>query len=382
MLKTERNPAEAEARRGEYQEELRERIRMSMRVVMEEVLMEEVTALIGAQPYERTAGRADYRNGSYQRDLQSTYGVIEGIEVPRTRKGFTSELFEKYQRRQKELDQGMAQMFVGGASTQGVGKIVETLTGKKPSPSTVSRVFHSLEGEYKTWKDRKLETHYLYAYADGTYFSIIYDDKVEKMPLLAILGVNESGQRELLAFRPGDRENQAAWEDLFGDLKQRGVERIDLCITDGNQSTINAFESKFPDGQRQRCVVHKISNVLGYIPQAKHQTIEPELQAIFYNESKEKSQQQLAAFVDNYQTIYTQAVESLQRDIEACFTFYDFPKLHWRSLRTNNAAERLFEEAKKRSKKMNAAFRNESSCCLLFFASTRSLKFQTFRMPK
>ena len=40
----------------------------------------------------------------------------------------------------------------------------------------------------------------------------------------------------------------------------------------------------------------------------------------------------------------------------------------------------MFEEVKKRSKKMSAAFRNEGSCLLLFFAVVRSLKFQNVVM--
>ena len=46
------------------------------------------------------------------------------------------------------------------------------------------------------------------------------------------------------------------------------------------------------------------------------------------------------------------------------------------TIRTTNIIERLFEEVKKRSHKMNAAFRNEDSCLLLFYAVIRSLKFR------
>jgi transposase-like protein len=41
-----------------------------------------------------------------------------------------------------------------------------------------------------------------------------------------------------------------------------------LWITDGNQAMLNAIALKFSTAQRQRCVVHKIQNVLGYIPKS------------------------------------------------------------------------------------------------------------------
>ena len=76
-------------------------------------------------------------------------------------------------------------MFVKGVSTAQVGEVLETLTGTHPSPSTVSRVFHSLEGEFETWKKRALQAHYLYVFADGTYFTVIYDQDGCKMPIFS-----------------------------------------------------------------------------------------------------------------------------------------------------------------------------------------------------
>jgi hypothetical protein len=100
----------------------------------------------------------------------------------------------------------IAEMFVDGVSMAKVGQVVETLTGSQPSASTVSRVFHSLEEEYSHWKMRKLEKRYAYAFADGTYFTVIYNGQGCKMPILAVVGISQSGEREVLAFGVGDRE--------------------------------------------------------------------------------------------------------------------------------------------------------------------------------
>ncbi len=53
------------------------------------------------------------------------------------------------------------------------GEVMETLTGSAPSASTVSRVFHTLEGAYAAWKGRPLSPRYEYLFADGTYFTVI-----------------------------------------------------------------------------------------------------------------------------------------------------------------------------------------------------------------
>lgn len=53
---------------------------------------------------------------------------------------------------------------------------------------------------------------------------------------------------------------------------------------------------------------------------------------------------------------------------------------HWKTIRTSNVIERLFGEVKRRSHKMAAAFRNEQSCLLLFYAVIGSLKFKKLTM--
>src|SRR5436309_1854542 len=358
-----------------------ERLRQAVRIALMSVLEEEVTAFIGARPYERNEQRRDQRNGHYTRNLETSVGLLPDVSVPRTRGGYQTQVFERYHRRRDELDTAMGEMFVGGVSMAKVGQVVETVTGSKPSASTVSRVFHSLESEYEQWKQRQLKERYAYAFADGTYFTVIYNGEGCKMPILAVVGISTTGQREVLAFRVGDRENEQAWKDLFDDLKARGVKEIGLWVSDGNQAMLNAITKKFPLAARQRCVIHKMDNVLSYIPTKQQEQVEPELKALFYQKSRQEADQAVAACIEKYQTIYPTAVECLQRDLEACLTFYSFPKAHWKTIRTNNIIERLFGEVKRRSHKMAAAFRNEGSCVLLFYAVIRSLKFNKLTMP-
>jgi len=368
-------------RQDEFQFYLRNTLRNAVRLALTTILEEEVTALIGAAPYEQNLTRRDYRNGSYTRDLDTSVGRIADLAVPRTRQGFRTQVFERYQRRRPEVDASVSEMFVQGVSTRAVGAVIENLTGVEPSPSTVSRVFHKLDDEFEAWKKRRLTAHYAYCFADGTYFSVIYGTEGCKMPILAVTGIRADGEREVLAFSVGDRENADAWKLLLDDLKQRGVEQVDLWITDGNAAMLKALEAKFPHVRRQRCVLHKMKNVLGYIPQQQQARLEPELKAIFYQDSRAQAEQLLAAFCLKYEKIYGTAIECLRRDQDACLTFYDFPPMHWRTIRTTNVIERLFQEVKKRSHKMNAAFRNEASCLLMFYAVVRGLRFCRLTMP-
>jgi len=109
--------------------------------------------------------------------------------------------------------------------------------------------------------------------------------------------------------------------------------------------------------------------------------VRAELKAIFYQASRQQADQLAAAFIEKYTAIYPSAIECLKRDWEACLTFYSFPNKHWKFIRTTNVIERLFGEVKKRSHKMAAAFRNEASCMLMFYAVIRSLKLRRIAVP-
>ena len=90
-----------------------------MRVVLEGVMREELEALIGVGWGESSPKRKGYRNGFYARDLATTSGRIEDLQVPRDREGqFHTQVFERYRRYEPQVAQGLTEMFVAGTSTR------------------------------------------------------------------------------------------------------------------------------------------------------------------------------------------------------------------------------------------------------------------------
>ena len=144
---------------------------------------------------------------------------------------------------------------------------------------------------------------------------------------------------------------------------------------------LNAIQNKFPQAQRQRCMKHKMENILAYIPKRQQDQVRLELKAIFYQDNRQEADQVADRFIEKYAAIYPSAIACLKRDWEACLTFYSFPDEHWKFIRTNNVIERMFGEVKKRSKKMASAFRNENSCLLMFYAVIRNLKLRRISVP-
>jgi putative transposase len=93
---TQRPSAPALPTQDEFRQHLRELARGAIRTLLEDVMREELDALIGVAWGESSPKRKGYRNGSYSRDLVTTSGRIEDLQVPRDREGrFHTQVFER-----------------------------------------------------------------------------------------------------------------------------------------------------------------------------------------------------------------------------------------------------------------------------------------------
>src|SRR6202162_3222724 len=82
-----------------FHQHLRTLAQSAVRTVLELVMREELDAFIGAAWGECSPKRKGYRNGSYTRDLATSSGRIEEINVPRDREGqFHTQVFDRYRR--------------------------------------------------------------------------------------------------------------------------------------------------------------------------------------------------------------------------------------------------------------------------------------------
>src|SRR5260221_10155870 len=243
----------------EFHQYLRAQIRDATRVVMEEIMREELGQFVGAAWGECTPERRGYRNGFYTRDLATTSGPLEDLKVPRDRAGeFHTQVFERYNRYEQQVAEGLTEMFVSGTSTHKVGEVAQTLMGVAPSASAVSRLNHTLTEQFEVWRVRH-----------GT--------QTDSTIILTALGVDLEGNKAVLALRACAEEDKDGWSCLIQDLRKRGATQIDLIVTDGHDGLLAAVSALFSSTPRQRCLVHKQRNVLSAIPRRERGELQAEL---------------------------------------------------------------------------------------------------------
>jgi putative transposase len=338
------------------QEEFRQYLRRlavsAVQVLIEHVMCEELEQCIGASWGECTPNRRGYRNGYYTRDLLTSTGRIEDLKVPRDREGeFHTQVFERYNRYEPKRS---LRWMSRGVSTHKVGEVAEKLTGAAPSASAVSRLNQTLTEQFEAWRERSLLAHYRIVYLDGIHFTVRHGDQTDATMILTALGVDLEGSREVLSFRASAEESKDGWSALLQELRTRGVSQIDLIVTDGHEGLLAAVADLFPTTLRQRCLVHKQRNIMSAIPKREQQEVLTELKGIWHQESKEEALLNLAAFKAKYQKRYPEAIRSLCEDEEHLLTFYAFPQVMHRYIRSTNAIESLFSNVRQRTDQIDA----------------------------
>ena len=357
----------------EFHQHLRTLAQSAVRIVIETVMREELDQFIGAAWGECSPKRKGYRNGHYTRDLVTSTGRLEDINVPRDREGqFHTQAFDRYSRYEPHIAEGLTQMFVAGTSTHKVGEVAQTLMGVAPSASTISRLNQTLTQQFEAWRARPLQEHWRVLYLDGIHFSIRHGDQADSTIILTALGVDLEGNKKVLALRACAEESKEGWLSLLHDLRTRGATQIDLIGTSGHDGLLAAVSELFTTTPSPRCLVHKQRNVLNAIPRRERAEVQVELVGIWEQPSKEEALVQLATFKAKYSKRYPEAMRSLAEDEEHLFTFYQFPAAMHRHIQTTNAIESLFSNVRQRTDQIDV-FTTETSCLAIVWATIQGI---------
>ena len=340
-------------------------LRGKIREDMQALLDEELTAFLGRRSSERRAvvdALPGYRNGfGKPRRLGLSCGTIE-VRRPRGRdleERFESRVLPLFKRRTEEVAALLPELYLHGLAQGDFELALRGLLGAAAplSPSSIERLRGKWQGECQTWNERPLgDRELVYVWADGIYVRAGLER--EKAALLVVIGAMADGRKEVLAVTPGYRESKESWRAVFQDLKERGLEGPKLLVADGNAGAWAAAAEVWPEASEQRCWNHKIVNVLDQLPKKLQAMAREQLCAIPYAETRAEAERRRDAFAKAYRRTHPNAVRILLKDWERMVAFYDFPKEHWKHLRTTNVVEspfasvRLRTDAAKRFKKV------------------------------
>ncbi len=352
-----------------YWEQLEEWVRRQVQGLIQELLEEEVTELLGrSRCARRTAldSAVGYRNG-YGKPRKLTLGAGT-VKVCRPRVRNVEERFESrvlplFVRQSSKVRDLIPELYLHGLAEGDFDLALRGLLGDGApvSASTAARLKERWHGEYQAWRRRSLEElEVVYLWVDGVYVKAGLEK--EKAAVLVAMAGLKDGRKVVVAIKPGYRESSESWSALLRDLKARGMSWPCLVIGDGHLGIWGALRNVFPEADEQRCWNHKVLNVLDRLPKRAHNEAKPPLCSIPYAVTREEAEDRRDAFVTWCQERgYQTAAETLVRDWDRMVTFYAYPPTHWPHIRTTNplespfAALRLRTDAAKRYKRVDRA---------------------------
>jgi transposase-like protein len=354
--------------------ELKELVRQSVQEVLNSLLDAEADQLTNARKYERTEQRQDTRAGHYTRKLLTGAGEV-ALEVPKLRTlTFESAIIERYRRRETSVEEALVEMYLAGVSTRRIEDITELLWDAKLSAGTMSRLNGKVYEQIEVWRNRPLSGAYPYVYLDGIYLKRNWGGEYENVAILIAMAVNQRGEREVIGATEGMKEDKESWLGFLRHLKERGLQGTQLFIADKCTGLIEAMAEVFPRARYQRCIVHFYRNVFSVVPRKKVKEVSAMLKAIHAQEDKEAALKKIGDIIEKLKDLkLNEAAGKVETAAYETLTYMDFPREHWRRIRTNNAMERLNREIRRRTKSVGA-FPDGRSALMLVCARLRYIE--------
>src|SRR4051795_1713252 len=235
-----------------------DRVRVAAQTIYQALIDAELTAVIGAGPWEHNPERTALRNGYRPRVFSTQAGDLE-LSIPKLRSGsFFPVLLERRRRVDQALFAVVMEAYLHGVSTRKVDDLVKALgIDSGISKSEVSRICADLDVEVGAFRDRTLsEVTYPYVFLDATYCKARVNHRVVSQAVVIATGVTGDGRREVLGFDVGDSEDGAFWTAFLRSLKARGLGGVQLVISDAHTGLKQAIDAVLLGSSWQRCRVH------------------------------------------------------------------------------------------------------------------------------
>jgi len=311
--------------------------------LIQKILELEQEARVGAAWNHRSQARCGYRNGYRPRQLGTPYGLLR-TKVPRCRDSGLdcSILFDRYQRRIADVDRILRHAYLLGASTRGTAELAEQVFGGQLSHQTVSRLTRWLQERLDLWRRQPIDPVYRVVYIDGMHVNVIGGDRT----VMLVVGQRDDGTLEVLGFCVSTGEQ---CRDLLRDLRNRGLEGVELFVSDESGAIRSALEEVYPEVAWQHCVFHRLSALRATVgPTDYRDPMLAEAACIFRCPSKRAAVDAAVAWGHRWRAADSWAVRQFLEDLEDSLMFYNLPADRWESARTNNPLERLIRTLRMR----------------------------------
>lgn len=327
-------------------------MRSLLQTMINALLSADADAVVGAEYGRPSPGRTAQRNGYRHRPLDTRVGTID-IAVPKLRKGtyFPEWLLERRKRAETALITVVADCYLAGVSTRRMDKLVKTLGIDSLSKSQVSRMAAELDEHVEEFRHRPLDAAgpFTFVAADALTMKLREGGRVVNAVVLLATGVNGDGHREVLGMRVATAETGSVWNEFFADLVARGLTGVRLVTSDAHQGLVEAIAANLPGASWQRCRTHYAANLMSVTPKSMWPAVKAMLHSVYDQPDRPAVHAQFDRLLDYVEGKLPEVHDHLDGARADILAFTGFPKDVWTQIWSNNPAERLNREIRRRT---------------------------------
>jgi putative transposase len=214
----------------------------------------------------------------------------------------------------------------------------------------VSRICGELDAELQAFKERPLDhTVFPYVFLDATYCKARVNHRIVSQAVVIATGISVTGHREILGLMVGDSESKPFWTKFLRSLRARGLDNLQLVISDSHSGLVAAIRTVFLGAAWQRCRVHFVRDVFSVIEKGSEEMVAATIRTIFAQTTAEAVRTQLNVVADMLGRQFPQVKAMLLDAATDITAFADFPPAHWKKIWSTNPLERLNREIKRRA---------------------------------
>jgi len=323
----------------------------SMLQWLTERMMEvEAEMKVGAVKGKHSPDRATHFSGTRVRRFDTRLGTLY-LLVPKLRQGGYIPFFVTEKKRSEQaLIQVVQEAFINGVSTRKMERLAQSLGIEGISAGQVSAMTKELDNQVAQFRSRSLEREYPIIWVDALYEKIRFDGRVISMAVLVVAGITVEGHREILACEPMMNESEETYRMLFNNLKERGLEKVWLCVSDAHKGLRKAIRKTFLGCSWQRCKVHFMRNILAHVSHKEKGPFADKLKAIWLQRTKETALQTAHMVIEEYKHRFPQAIKTLEDGLEDALQYLEYSSFDHRKISSTNILERLNREIRRRSR--------------------------------